>query len=172
VLLGRQLLTGRSPIELVFVAARYLAYFRPGRRVLAYYPTAEDLDALLRAAVALSRPDLVPIATLSPPVADLSVRLGAALRPEDRVRTTQALARLWESGSTVDLTGWVRATEVTACRAALLATGDVTVARAALAVSGGPAAGLSAADRTRDLLGFSVSQRYAGLRRLLGVHLG
>jgi tetratricopeptide (TPR) repeat protein len=172
VLLGRPLLTGRSPIELVFIAARHLAYFRPGRRVLAYYPTVDDLDLLLRASVSLARPDLTPPASLPPGAAELCLRLHRALGPAERARLTEALGRLWSSGGVVDLAGWMRAAEATACRAALLATGDVTVARTLLSISGGPAAGLSAADRARDLLAFSVSQKYAVLRRMLGVRLG
>jgi hypothetical protein len=51
----------------------------------------------------------------------------------------------------------------------LLASGDVTVAGAVLSVSGAHVAGLTAADRTQDLLAFSVSERYAALRKKLGV---
>jgi hypothetical protein len=36
-------------------------------------------------------------------------------------------------------------------------------------MSGAHVAGLTAADRTRDLLAFSVGERYAGLRRELGI---
>lgn len=171
VLLGRPALSGRSPIELAFIAARHCAYFRPGRRILAYYPTPDELEPLVRAAIAFLRPDLVPAGTLPPIAMDVGARLDRALDTEQRARLAAALGRLWSSGGTMDLLAWTRAVERSACRAALLATGDVTVARNLLSAGSGTAGGLSAADRVRDLLSFSVSQRYAALRRMLGVGL-
>lgn len=171
VLLGRSVLTGRSPIELVFVAARHAAYFRPGRRLLAFYPTPEELEPLVRAAIAFLRPDLVPSGSLPPIAVEVGSRLERALQTEQRAHLAAALGRLWTSGGTMDLAAWMRTVERSACRAALLATGDVTVARSLLSASGGATAGLSAADRVRDLLSFSVSQRYSALRRMLGVGL-
>jgi hypothetical protein len=102
---------------------------------------------------------------------DVGSRLERALQPEQRARLAAALGRLWSAGGTMDLAGWMRTVERSACRAALLATGDVTVARSLLSASSSGTAGLSAADRVRDLLAFSVSQRYAALRRMLGVGL-
>lgn len=171
VLLGRPVLSGRSPVELVFIAARHAAYFRPGRRVLAFYPTPEELEPLVRAAIAFLRPDLVPPGTLPPLALDVGTRFERALQTEQKARLAAALGRLWSSGGKMDLAGWMTAVERSACRAALLATGDVTVARNLLSASGGATAGMSAADRVRDLLAFSVSQRYAALRRMLGVAL-
>jgi tetratricopeptide (TPR) repeat protein len=171
VLLGRSVLTGRSPIELVFVAARHAAYVRPGRRLLAFYPTPEDLEPLVRAAIAFLRPDLVPAGTLPPIAMDVGARLDRALQTEQRARLAAALGRLWTSGGTMDLAAWMRTVERSSCRAALLATGDITVARSLLSASSSATAGLSAADRVRDLLAFSVSQRYSALRRMLGVGL-
>ncbi len=172
VLLGRPVLTGRSPVELVFIAARHLSYFRPGRHVLAYYPTRPELEQLLLAAVTVLRPDLVPRTSLRSSALDVGARLERTLDPARRARLGVALGKIWTGGGVVNLQGWLRSVEATACRAALLATGDIAVARLLLAVSGGPAGGLSAADRVRDLLGFSVTQRYAALRRLLGVSVG
>jgi hypothetical protein len=63
----------------------------------------------------------------------------------------------------------VRSIERTACRAGLLASGDVNVAARLLAVDGRAVGGLTAADRIRDLLGFSIGSSYARLRRALGV---
>ena len=64
---------------------------------------------------------------------------------------------------------WSRTVERTACRVGLLAAGDVNVAARLLAVDARGVAGMSAKDRVNDLVSFSVSQRYAGLRSALGV---
>ena len=56
-----------------------------------------------------------------------------------------------------------------ACRAGLLACGDVNVAARLIAIDGRTIGGLSASDRVRDLIAFSVSEPYARIRAALGV---
>lgn len=76
--------------------------------------------------------------------------------------------RFVEDGAKVNIKRWSRAAELTAGRAALLLTGDLEVAKKV--VSGEKAtADLSAADKMKDLLVFSVSPEYSALREALGV---
>ena len=72
-------------------------------------------------------------------------------------------------GKQLDVVQWARSVEEAACRAALLASGDVTVAGSVLAVAGAPVGGQSAADRARDLLPFTVSRQFAALRKQFGI---
>lgn len=167
VLLGRSVLTGRSPLELAFVAVHHMTYFRGPWRVLAYYPTLDELQALIRAAFALARPDVVAPASLDGRSTTLRDALDARLDRDAEDRVTQAVTRVRDRGRRLDLVEWVRSVERIACRAALLAAGDPAVAGPALAVPG-YSGGLSAAERAHELLAFSVSQRYAGLRRMIG----
>ena len=67
---------------------------------------------------------------------------------------------------------FLRGAELTACRLALLVSGDVSVAARVLATDGRQVAGLSAADRVKDLTPFSVSSRYVAARKQLGIRLG
>jgi hypothetical protein len=59
--------------------------------------------------------------------------------------------------------------EIGACRAGLLACGDVNTAARVLSVDARVAGGLSAAERLRDLIPFSVSAPYAEARRAIGI---
>jgi hypothetical protein len=69
----------------------------------------------------------------------------------------------------VDLPRWAAACELSAARAALLVTGDLTAAARVLR-AGPPSAGVLAADeRTRDLLAFAVSEDHFALRGALGL---
>jgi hypothetical protein len=72
-------------------------------------------------------------------------------------------------GPQIDVVSWLHGIETMSCRAGLLATGDLTAAARMLAMDGRKLAGLSGADRVRDLITFGVSDRYATLRRSVGV---
>jgi tetratricopeptide (TPR) repeat protein len=149
VALGPQLLTGRSLPELAFLLARDLAYVRLSGRLLAFYPTVPELRELVSAAI--------------------EGQLDARLDPAQRRTLGAAVQVLSARGGTLDLLPWTRTVERTACRVGLLAAGDVNVAARLLAVDARGVAGMSAKDRVNDLVAFSVSQRYAGLRSALGV---
>lgn len=166
--LGRAVLVGRSPVELSFIAAHHMTYHRRGWRLLGYYAEPGELQTLIAAALALTgveRPEF----RIDARARELSRTLAELLAPVARAALVAAGAHFHDGAPTPDLVAFRRSVETVACRAALLASGDVTVAGSVLSVSGAHVAGLTAADRTHDLLAFSVSERYAALRRRLGV---
>jgi tetratricopeptide (TPR) repeat protein len=169
VLLGRPVLAGRSAVELSFIAAHHLAYVRQGWRLLAYYPKFDQLNDLMRAGLSIGQSEALPPPSLTGAARGFRELLSRHLDAEGRRRVAEAAEGLAARGFAFDLEQWTRTIEIAACRAALLVTGDVSVAAQLLGSSGGVVAGLTARDRARDLLPFSISQRYAGLRRLLGV---
>jgi tetratricopeptide (TPR) repeat protein len=172
ILLGRHVLAGRSMAELSFILARHLSYSRPGWRMLTFYASLGELEALVRAALALSCPDVPGLPDANARTGKLEQLLAPRLDGAARKVIAETVARLLDDQAPLDLVGWARGVETTACRAGLLASGDVTVASAALAVSGPPVGGLSARDRALALLPFAVSERYAMLRRALGIAAG
>ena len=56
--LGRRALSGWSLPELSFMAAHHLTFSRPGGRLLPFYSDLAQLSRLVRAAVAMCRPEL------------------------------------------------------------------------------------------------------------------
>jgi hypothetical protein len=97
--------------------------------------------------------------------------LSDRLAPERADQLREAVAAMLGCGKQLDVLSWARSVEVAACRAALLASGDVTVAGSVLAVAGAPVGGQSAADRARDLLPFTVSREFAALRKQFGLSI-
>jgi tetratricopeptide (TPR) repeat protein len=170
-LLGRHVLAGRSVPELSFILARHLSYSRPGWRILTFYSDLIELEALLRAACAIVRPELPALRELAPRAKQLKALLDPKLDKNARDMLAAAVDQVLARDARLDLLSWARDVETTACRAALLASGDVTVATTALAVSGVLAGGVSARDRTLALLPFGISKRYSALRHFLGVAL-
>lgn len=172
VLLGRQVLTGRSPVELTFIAAHHMAYSRRGWRAITFFPKTEELEAVALSAISLVRPDLVEARSLGSLGAELTVQLDKRFDEAAKKELGDAIDRLQARGAKLQLDRWVQTVERTACRAALLAAGDVAVATPLLAVIAGAAGGMTARQRARDLIPFSASQRYAALRGLVGVRVG
>jgi tetratricopeptide (TPR) repeat protein len=164
--LGASILTGRPVTELAFLFARELTQLRLTGRVLAFYPQLAELRALVTAAVHVV---VGQTGQLAPDVEQARRELAKRLDPHRRAGLAAAVRAVTDRGGRLDLLEWLRAVERTACRAGLLACGDLTIAARALSVDGHVVGGMSAADRLRDLVPFSVSPRFAGVRRALGI---
>jgi len=166
-LLGRNVLSGRSVVELAFIAVHHLAYSRGPWRLLAFWTDAVRLQTLLHAAVALVKPELeLPLGEFGDSLRNM---LSDRLAHERKDELAEAVDAMLGCGKQLDVVSWARSVEEAACRAALLASGDVTVAGSVLAVAGAPVGGQSAADRARDLLPFTVSRQFAALRKQFGI---
>jgi len=165
--LGRQALSGRSLPELAFMAAHHLAFFRPAVRILPFYSDVAEVTGIARAAAAICRPELG--ANLDEWTESMRGKLERHLQPQARAAAAAAVERVLEEDGKLDVLGWLRSVETTACRVALLVSGDVTVAGNVLSVAGAAPGKRSARDRMQELLPFTVSQTYAALRHLLKV---
>jgi tetratricopeptide (TPR) repeat protein len=164
--LGPSILSGRSVPELAFSFAREMALARMTGRLLVFYPELADLRGLVTAAISLI---IGPRSPLSPELEAVRRELSSRLHPNDRAGLGAAVQAIGERGGQLDLLAWLRALERAACRVGLVACGDITIAARVLAVDGKTVGGLSAADRVRDLVPFSVSVAYSEARRALGI---
>jgi hypothetical protein len=165
--LGDAMLTGKSVPELAFVVGYELAPQRVFGRVLSFHPTLADLRTLVVAGIGVFVESELPAE-----VAALRDALAPRIDPVRKLRLREAVSALGERGGQLDVLQLLRSLERMACRAGLLACGDVNVAAHQLAMEGRTASGLSAADRVRDLVAFSVSDAYARLRAGLGLGAG
>lgn len=162
--IGDGLLRGRTVPELAFRLGYELAHLHLVDRLVAVYPALVDLRTVIAAAVAGAMPGEPPSE-----LAGLAVAIGQRLDAVQRLRLVTAVQQITARGGTIDVIQWQRDLERTACRAGLLACGDLTVAAHMLAVDGRSIGGLSARDRVRDLVAYSVSEPYAKLRSAVGV---
>jgi tetratricopeptide (TPR) repeat protein len=166
VVLSPSILSGRAPGELAFLFARELVHLHLTSRLLAFFPTLEELRELVTIAVGVRLRDKTQLpAAVERAARELALRLDSA----QSAALTKALTLLADEGGQLDLLGWLRGVEQAACRAGLLACGDLTVAARVLSLDRHAVAGMTAAERVRDLVPFSVSEGYSGLRRQLGI---
>ena len=166
VALSPSILSGRSAAELSFLLARELVSLHLTSRLLAFYPTLDELTALGTAAVGA---ELGARAQLPVDVERTARDLRARLEPAHAAALSRSVQDIVQAGGQLDLLGWLRSVERAACRAGLLACGDLTIASRVLSVDRHAVAGMSAAERLRDLVPFSVSEPYSELRRRLGI---
>ncbi|MGO9834097.1 MAG: tetratricopeptide repeat protein [Polyangiaceae bacterium] len=164
--LGPSILSGRPVNELPFLFGRELAYQHLTSRVLPFYPTLDELRSLVTAALAL----VLGRGAHLPPDVDRTARdLALRLDPPSRAALESAVQRVTDRDGPLDLLSWLRAVERASCRAGLLACGDLMIASRVLSLDRHAVGGMSAAERVRDLVPFSVSEAYGGLRRTLGI---
>jgi len=77
--------------------------------------------------------------------------------------------RFIEEGAKANIRRWSQAVELTACRAGLLVSGDLEIAKKILAAEPTVPGDLTAAEKMKELLVFAVSEHYASLRKVLGI---
>jgi tetratricopeptide (TPR) repeat protein len=167
--LGQPVLKGRSPGEIAFLAAHHLTYARPGWRIISVLGSADEVRSLLLAGLSAARPAVRAVFELGPHEEEIASALAEHLDVARRQTLASAAERVLGRADALDFVGWLRSVEQVACRAGLLASGDVTVAANVLSVAGSAPGGLSAAERARALLPFCVSQRHSALRHCLGL---
>lgn len=163
--IGAKSLSGRSAAELAFLAGRHLANYREEHFVKMLVPSARGLEDIFLAALSIGNPGL----PLSAPVKQLVVPIARAIEPilepaqVDRLRGH--FLRFVEEGGRANLARWATASDRTLARAGLLLANDLRAAHAVFSLE----------DKTHldeqmdDLMSFVVSDRYAKLRKQIGI---
>ena len=166
--IGARALAGRSGPELAFLAGRHLANYREEHFVKMLVPSARGLEDVFLAALSIGNPGL----PLSPQIKQLVVPIAQAIEPILEPQAVDQLRghflRFVEEGGRTNLARWSTAVERTCARAGLLLANDLGAAHAVLAAEDAA----HAPERMDDLMSFVLSDRYAKLRRQIGVALG
>ena len=163
--LGRGILHGHGVPELAFAFARELAFHQATSYLGPLYPGTAELKNLVMAAMGVAMPELPVTGDAVPLRASIAGRLG-----EDERRELSAVVRtIATRGGALDLSRWLRGAEILACRAGLLACGDLTAAARMLAIDGRVIGGMNGAERVRSLVPFSIGAEYAAIRAAVGV---
>lgn len=163
--IGAQALSGRSAAELAFIAGRHLANYREEHFVKMLVPSARGLEDIFLAALSIGNPGL----PLSAQVKQLVVPIAKAIEPivepaaVDRLRGH--FLRFVEEGGRTNLQRWTVATDRTVARAGLLLSNDLRAAHNVTALE--DKAHLD--EKMDDLMSFVVSDRYAKLRKQIGI---
>ena len=166
---GQTVLSGFQPQELTFICGKHLTYYRPEHYMQVLFPTRDELTIMLFAGVLLASPGQ-PM----PPGQEASIRtaaqqLGQFIQPAQLEGLRQVVKQFIAAGAKANVKRWNQAVELTACRAGLLLSGDLEIAKKIIAQEGQTPGGLTPQDKIKDLLVFAVSVEYCALRKVLGV---
>jgi tetratricopeptide (TPR) repeat protein len=167
--IGPNVLRGLSTIDLAFVCARHLTYYRSEYLALVDFPTSNELSILVLAALQLALPSMPVPSSIGASVAALRNGLRLHLSEEEREEMNSAVAKIDARAGRVNLQAWIRGVELTAARVGLMLCGDL---RAAMSRIRGEARGigeLSVDQKRHDLVAFCVSEGHALLRRRFAV---
>lgn len=172
-LVGAPQLDKTDERELAFEVGKRMAYLRPERFVTFALGSLPKLEAAFQAALLAAGAPLTGEAGPVQP-GDEAQKLAAGLRstvPGAMLDQVAALATkvAGKVGNGL-IPGWRTATDLTANRVGLILCNDLETAARLIATETGATSNLSAKDRLRDLLAYSVSDGYFAVRRHLGVH--
>lgn len=166
---SRELGSGFSLPELVFLWARELAFARPDAAALTYFTDAEALAQLLLAAMAVA--GAVNMRSIDGDAKRVASSLKREVRGAELAALQSAAERLSAAEVPQRAAAFVRSAEVVAARAGLVACGSLEVALK-LSQRFPRAAVIPLPERRADLLRFTMSAELGQIRAALGVAVG
>ena len=163
--IGAQSLSGRSAAELAFIAGRHLANYREEHFVKMLVPQAKGLEEIFLAALSIGNPGLPLSANVKQMVVPIAKAIEPVLEPPMIDKLRGQFLRFVEEGGRTNLARWVTSVDRTNARAGLLLANDLRAAHAVFALEDASHVG----ENMDDLMSFVVSDRYAKLRKQIGI---
>jgi tetratricopeptide (TPR) repeat protein len=172
IVLGSAALTAKaSPQALAFVAARHLAYFRPGFYVRQLVQSGTGLRSWLFAAIKMNVPMFPVTPDLEGPVREAMAALERHLAPQIRDHLARVVSKLIQSGAALDLKRWVQGVDLTADRIGFVLSHDLETAVEIVRASDESSSSLSPQSRLKDLVLYAISEPYFKLREHLKISI-
>lgn len=163
--IGAQSLSGRSAAELAFIAGRHLANYREEHFVKMLVPQAKGLEEIFLAALSIGNPGLPLSANVKQMVVPIAKAIEPVLEPPMIDKLRGQFLRFVEEGGRTNLARWVTSVDRTNARAGLLLANDLRAAHSVFALEDANHVG----ENMDDLMSFVVSDRYAKLRKQIGI---
>jgi hypothetical protein len=159
------------PQPAAFIAARHLAYYRPGMYLRQLLPTVVGLKAWLFAAIKMMAPQFPISPDFEGSVNDALTALETGIQGQVRDHLARVVSKLIQSGAALDLKRWVVGIDLTADRAGFVLSNDLETALEIIKASDEAASAATNQDRARELILFSVSDAYFRLRQRLVINI-
>ena len=157
------------PQVAAFVAARQLAYARPGLYLRHFIQTGTAMKAWLFAAIKLTSPQFPVAPDLEGAVSEALAALKQHLASDAKDHLTSVVSKLIQSGTSLDLKRWVAAVDLTADRAGFVVAHDLETAVSIVQASEEGALGVGNQERHKQLVLYASSAAYFQMRRSLAI---
>jgi len=148
-----------SQSQVIFDLAKRLVLLRPERFPRFALGTTSALEIAVRAGLQLGGSPIGPGAH--------------GVEVDKMVKQLEGVAKRYVEacGDTIDIAGWIGASDLTASRAALVLCGDVVAAGQVIALEPAAQSPLSVQERIKDLLAFFISDDHFAVRAALGMQV-
>ncbi|MCA9514418.1 MAG: tetratricopeptide repeat protein [Myxococcales bacterium] len=180
IMLGTDMLTGRSDRELAFFLAKRMAYFHPWHVITTIYGR-DALEHLYMGACSLVDPGYQMVLREDVPkdeqqriattVGEIRASLDKSMPPELRQQLAAVMQSLWRRTRTPEIGKWHRQIELTANHAGLVAAGDVGLVGQLVRNEAQGMSKLKSSEKLTDFVQYVTSEPYLALRRQLGVQI-
>jgi hypothetical protein len=169
---GAELLQGRGDKELAFPLAAYLTKLRPEHYLRLTIQTNTELGIAFLAAIKLVQPNFPVPPNQAPTVEQYLQAMRAYVRPEWHEQLALVVQRFIQTKGQIDLARWSQAVDLTAHRAGFLISNDLALSARFIQMEPAVVGGMSAKDKIKELVLYSISEEYFDLRQHLGITIG
>ena len=166
--IGQKSLSGRTAAELAFIAGKHLAHHRAQEFMRALIPGIADLEDIFLAALSIGNPALPLNDRAKKVVVPIAKAIEPILEPTAIDQLRGHFLRFVEEGGRTNLQRWANAADRTAWRAGFLLSNDLRAAQNVFDLDDKD----KSKERMDDLLTFCSSDRYAKLRKQIGIAVG
>jgi hypothetical protein len=166
--LGQKSLSGRSAAELAFIAGKHLAQHRAQEFMRVLIPGIADLEDIFLAALSIGNPGIPMNERGKQIVVPIAKAIEPILEPSAIDALRGHFLRFVEEGGRTNLQRWAGAVDRTCARAGLLLANDLRAAHSVFELEDKK----QLDERMDDLLTFVSSDRYAKLRKQIGIAVG
>jgi tetratricopeptide (TPR) repeat protein len=166
---GQTVLTGFQPQELTFMCGKHLSHYRGEHYIRTLFPTQAELTIMLFAGVMIAAPNTPMPQDMAAQIRATAQELAKHIQPVQLEGLRMVVKRFIDEGAKANIKRWNQAVELTACRAGVIVSGDLEVAKKILSAEQQLPGDLTAADKMKELLLYFVSEEYSQVRRALGI---
>jgi hypothetical protein len=171
IVLGAAALAAEIPMQAAaFIAARHLAYYRPGLYLRHLVPTGTGLRAWLFAGIKMITPAFPIAKELEGQVKENLAIIEQAVVGPQREMLASVVTKLLGAGA-IDLKKWVAAVDLSADRAGFIVANDLELCNEMIRGADEASSAVPQKERLKELALYAVSEQYFAVRRKLGINI-
>src|SRR6185295_5487180 len=166
---GQTVLTGFQPQELTFMCGEHLALYRGEHYIRTLFPTQAELTIMLYAGVMIAAPQAALPQDMLAQIRATAQELSKHMQPVQLEGLRMVVKRFIDEGAKVNIKRWNQAVELTACRAGLIVSGDLEIAKKIIGAEQQLTSNLSTADKMKELQLYFFSDKCTQVRKSLSI---
>jgi hypothetical protein len=166
---GAELLQGRSDKELAFPLGAFLTKLRPEHYLRLTIQTNTELGVAFMAAIKLVQPNFPVPAAQAATVDQYLAAMRTTVQPAWLEPLAHVVHEFVKHQGKIDLARWAQAVDLTTHRAGFIVANDLALSARFIQMEPASVGGLSTKDKIKELVLYSISPEYFELREHLGI---